>query len=126
MTRPAKMRASGARKSKGETLLGPDVLAAAARFPDAHLIRVHSGVVRVKRGYMHLAPEGTADYLGIGPGGRALACELKVPGGKQSPEQITFADLWRRKGGIYCVVHSAAEFFDAVMDQRGDPFVGRR
>lgn len=115
-----------ARKSKGETLLGPAMLSTAAMLPDAHLIRVQSGVVQLRGGRrMHLAPTGTADYLGIGPGGRALAVELKVPGGVQSPGQIEFADLWRRKGGIYCVVHGAAEFFDLVMDQRGDPFVGR-
>ena len=114
-----------ASKSKGETLLGLPLLTTAGLLPDAHLIRVHSGRVRVKGGYMALAPIGTADYLGIGPGGRALAVELKVPGGKQSPEQVVFCDLWRRKGGIYAVVHSAAEFFDLVLDQRGDPFVGR-
>lgn len=40
-------------------------------------MRVNSGGVKVRGGFMHLAPEGTPDIMGTRKG-RAFACETKI------------------------------------------------
>ena len=88
--------------------------------PDVLAIRVHSGLVRVKRGWMHLAPAGTADVCGcvraaLEPPeyyvtGRFFALEVKDPGGKtakdRAEKQAAFRDKVRAIGGFAAEVDS--------------------
>lgn len=53
-----------------------------------------------------LAPMGTADIIGIAPGGRFLAIEVKGRKGKQTPEQVTFETSVREQDGIYILARS--------------------
>jgi hypothetical protein len=53
-------------------------------------LRLNSGKLRVKRGFMQLAPEGTADFLVCNPDPRWL--ELKAPGqGTKKARQVAQA-----------------------------------
>lgn len=49
---------------------------------------------------------GVADILGIMPGGRFLAVEVKAAKGRQSPDQKHFEELVKRAGGIYVLARS--------------------
>jgi hypothetical protein len=111
-------------RRKAETLVSKAIAETAKWMPDVHLVRVQSGQVKVRGGWMHNAPAGTADLLGVGPGGRALACEIKTEDGELSPEQEAFAAMWKRKGGLWVVVRSKDEFMAAMLEARGVPFVG--
>jgi hypothetical protein len=57
--------------------------------------RMQSGIVRVKGGFLHLCPEGTADFLVCCPDPRWI--ELKAPGQKTKKEreqkQQEFAEM---------------------------------
>lgn len=46
-----------------------------------------------------LAP-GASDLIGIGPGGRFTALEVKAPGKMPTPDQRRFLELVRSKGGF--------------------------
>lgn len=64
---------------------------------------------------------GSSDLIGIGPGGRFLALEVKTERGRVSPEQQRFIDLVNARGGIGAVVRSP-EQARAVVEaaRRGD------
>ena len=59
--------------------------------------------------------KGASDILGILAGGRFLAVECKMPGGKLSPDQTAFLDMIRERGGLAIVVHNVAELDAALM-----------
>ena len=72
--------------------------------PQVKIWRANSGKVKVKGGYMSLAPAGTADIVGlIKPHGQFLAIEVKVPGQNLSEAQ----EAWRKEiesmGGLYII-----------------------
>ena len=72
--------------------------------------RVHSGRVKVKRGWMHLAPEGTPDIVAIvPPHGRFLGLEVKTDEGTERDGQLEFAKGARRHGAAVCTVRSPRE-----------------
>lgn len=52
---------------------------------------------------------GSADLIGVGPGGRFLALEVKTTTGTVTEEQRMFLELVRSKGGIAAVVRSVDE-----------------
>ncbi|MGL4517040.1 MAG: VRR-NUC domain-containing protein [Shewanella sp.] len=52
---------------------------------------------------------GSSDLIGIAPGGRFLAVEIKTPTGKATPEQIRFIEAVRARGGIAGVVRSPSD-----------------
>jgi hypothetical protein len=56
-------------------------------------LRLNSGGMRVKGGYVHLLPPGTPDFLVLGAHGQCVWLEAKAPGKKLSKEQ----EEWRRK-----------------------------
>lgn len=71
--------------------------------------------------------KGMADLSGILlPGGWRLEIEIKTPTGKQSPEQVKWAEMIRAFGGIYIVVRSADEAVSMIktLSLTGPP--GRR
>ena len=47
--------------------------------------------------------KGVPDILGVLPDGRALGIEVKSPKGKQSPDQIVFAEEYKERGAVYLV-----------------------
>lgn len=53
--------------------------------------------------------KGGADIIGIAPGGRFLAVEVKTDKGRTTPEQDRFLEAVRNAGGIACVARSPAE-----------------
>jgi hypothetical protein len=52
---------------------------------------------------------GSSDLIGIAPGGRFLAVEIKTPTGKATPEQLRFIEAVRSRGGIAGIARSPAE-----------------
>lgn len=72
--------------------------------------RQNTGTVEVEDRYVSFGARGTSDILGIYPGGRFLAIEVKRPKtGKLSPEQVTFLQKVRKNGGIAMVADSVAD-----------------
>ena len=74
------------------------------------VIRVQSGVVKVKRGWMHLAPEGTPDLYVVGWGW----LETKLEKSKPTPEQLDMHARLIAAGERVAVVRSVAEALEAV------------
>jgi hypothetical protein len=81
------------------------------------VLRIQSGSVPGRRGWIHLAPKGTPDLLVIGWG----FLEVKVGDGKLSPEQVVMHERIRRAGVRVAVVRSAAEALRAVISKEGCP-----
>jgi hypothetical protein len=63
---------------------------------------------------IQLAPAGSADIVGIAPGGRYLEIECKMPGEKPRPNQMARCEVVRTRGGIYIVARSGAEALEAL------------
>jgi hypothetical protein len=76
--------------------------------PGCWALRVNSGRVAVRRGWLHLAPENTPDIIGH-IRGRHFAIECKVPGEKPKPGQAAFLERAERDGCITGVATSVAE-----------------
>lgn len=53
--------------------------------------------------------KGVSDILGVLPGGRILAIEVKTPVGRVSPEQRIFIDMVNDDGGVAFVARSIAD-----------------
>ena len=62
--------------------------------------------------------KGSADIIGIGPGGRFVAIEVKTGKGQLRPEQKNFLQMVGNQGGIAGVARSVA---DAVRIIEEDP-----
>lgn len=60
-----------------------------------------------------LAP-GSADLIGIGPGGRFISLELKGQRGLASAEQQRWLSLVEKRGGAAAIVRSVEEAFAFV------------
>lgn len=72
--------------------------------------RLNTGALPVGKRFVRFGVPGSADILGvIPPSGRALAVEVKRPGGRISPTQVAWLDLFRSAGGLALVVHSIEE-----------------
>lgn len=52
---------------------------------------------------------GSSDLIGIGPGGRFLALEVKTAHGRVAPDQARFIDLVRACGGIAGICRSVED-----------------
>lgn len=53
--------------------------------------------------------KGSADLIGITPGGRFIAVEIKTPQGRATAEQLRFIDAVRASGGIAGICRSPKE-----------------
>lgn len=77
--------------------------------PGVVLHRSNSAVLRTPSGgFIRAGAPGMADITGVAYG-RPVALEVKVPGGKQSPEQKRWEAWWVAAGGVYAVVTSPSE-----------------
>lgn len=92
------------------------------REPDVVLWRNSTGVAQTKDGRSQRFGlcVGSADIIGIGPGGRFLALEVKTPTGRVSPEQARFIALVNQRGGIGAVVRSPDQARAVIVRARGD------
>lgn len=52
---------------------------------------------------------GGSDLIGLAPGGRFLAIEVKVPGQRPTPEQQRFIDAVKAAGGVAGVARTVEE-----------------
>ena len=75
---------------------------AIGRRRDCMIWRNSKGTRQTDRAFvrMGLLADGSADLIGIGPGGRFLAIEVKRPNGRRNPDQVRFIDLVIGYGGI--------------------------
>lgn len=60
--------------------------------------------------------KGSADIIGIAPGGIFIAVEVKAANGRVRPEQQTFIDNIRRMSGRAGVARSAEEAVRIALD----------
>lgn len=57
---------------------------------------------------------GSSDLVGIAPGGRFLAVEVKTPKGRPTKEQLRFIEAVRNAGGIAGIARSVDEALDLI------------
>lgn len=85
----------------------------------AFAFRAQSGMVKVRGGYMHLAPPGTPDILVIVPPlGRLLGLEVKTAKGAEREAQLAWASGVRRLGGWVQTVRTPEEAVRAYLDAK--------
>ena len=77
-------------------------------------MRLNSGKVKVKGGWMHLCPSGTADIIAFPKHKPITWVETKLEKGKQRPEQKTFQEVVESLGHRYVLARSINEGFDGV------------
>lgn len=93
---------------------------ALGREHDVLLYRNSVGVAQTPDGRTQrfgLCP-GSADLIGIGPGGRFLAIEVKTKHGRVAPDQARFIDLVRARGGIAGICRSVEDAVALVQAAR--------
>lgn len=79
------------------------------------IVRIHSGKVRVARGFMQLAAEGTPDRLVLLRGGRVIWIEVKFgKGGVLSAKQLAWHARAAKMGHYVITVRSVREAIEAV------------
>jgi hypothetical protein len=99
-----------ARLERGGALSGErvaDIIKAVNASGLATVWRNQSGLVRVARGFMHLAPKGSPDIVGFTRGGRFVGLEVKLTDktARAKGETAEAQSEWRQKilaaGGIH-------------------------
>jgi hypothetical protein len=74
-----------------------------------------TGAAQVRPGkFMHFGKAGSADIIGVLPGGRFLAVEVKAKGGRLTPEQSAFLERVRALGGITILARSFRDIDNAL------------
>src|SRR5262245_43864337 len=68
--------------------------------------RNNTGALKVQNRFARFGAPGAADVLGLLPGGRLLAVEVKRPGGKTTGLQRAWLDMVGRAGALALVVIS--------------------
>lgn len=71
--------------------------------------RNNSGGIKVGKRFIHLAPKGSPDIIGVIEG-LFVGVETKVKGGKLSDVQKMFKQNIEVNGGVYILAHSLDEF----------------
>jgi hypothetical protein len=79
------------------------------------VLRIQSGVVRVKGGFMHLAPTGTADLL-VFDGRKPLWVEAKLKGNKTNKKRAADQAEFRDRVLALGHGHVRAESLDDVLE----------
>lgn len=84
--------------------------------PDFHPIRI---LIQRVRGRANIgAKKGTSDIVGIGPGGKFYAVEVKLPHGHVTDEQMDFLAMVNRLGGYGVVARGMDDVFEMVRQMR--------
>jgi len=71
--------------------------------------RVNTGIIMLGPRPIQMGAKGMSDILGLLPGGRFLAVEVKTLGQQPNEDQWRFLNQVRDAGGVALVVHSAAQ-----------------
>lgn len=81
--------------------------------------RNNTGAIKTTRGtFVRFGFPGSADFLGICPGGKFLSVEVKRPGGRLSPAQSAWLDAVNREGGVAIWVDSV-DSLEQQLRERG-------
>src|SRR5574343_455172 len=80
-----------------------DLLAANGIFCWRNNTGAFAGEYRGRRRFVRFGAPGSADILGVLPGGRALAVECKVGRNGLSPQQERWGREFAQAGGMYLV-----------------------
>lgn len=81
---------------------------------DMRLWRANAGMARFGRRTVTFGIPGQADLTGILPGGIRLEIEVKSSSGRQTRNQLSFARMIERFGGIYVLARSVQDVWNAV------------
>jgi hypothetical protein len=81
-------------------------------------MRINSGKVKVRGGWMQLAPEGTADLAVFPEAKMPIWLELKQPKKGPSKEQQDFRDQVVRLGHKYFVIRSLDDLIPVLKEMR--------
>ena len=85
---------------------------------DVVAARVFCGSVKAERGgWIVGATPGTADIIAC-CAGVAVALELKATKGRLRPDQVDFADRWRKAGGVWRLVRTLDDVADGLREAR--------
>ena len=85
-------------------------------YRNIYMWRNNSGSYETNGRYISYGKAGTADLLGVYPGGRFFAIEVKRPGGALSPAQIEFLREVRKRGGVALVAESVEDVDKCLKD----------
>lgn len=96
-----------------------EIIEAINRTGRALVWRNHSGMVKVRRAWMHLAPKGSPDIVGLTVTGRFVGLEVKLPGEKPTDEQLSWGKAIETSSGIWGVVRSIDEAMDVIAGKVG-------
>lgn len=128
------MKREGAVKS--ESRIQSEILAAIGSMPDVRVWRnevagawVGQKIGETREGHAviknarHIQAglcKGSSDLIGIGPGGRFLAMEVKKPGGSFQRGQREYLEAVRYVGGIGAVARSVEEALQVIEAARAE------
>ena len=73
-----------------------------------HILRTH-GIFHYKAWQGAMSEKGISDIIGVLPGGKAVAIEVKTQKGRLSKHQEKFLDRFKAAGGIAFVARSLRE-----------------
>ena len=103
---------------KTETPIQRDIIKTINASGLATVWRCPSGEVRVRRGYLHMAPKGTPDIVGYTRDGKFVGIEVKVPGNRtdkaRAESQLAARVAIIAAGGIAAEVQSPQEAIDVL------------
>jgi len=98
-----------------ESIIKHDVRLALGGEPDLVLWQNSAGVTAILgRTIRYGLCRGASDLIGVGPGGRFFALEIKAGHNRPSREQEMFMELVRSRGGFACAVWSVKNAMDAL------------
>lgn len=78
------------------------------------VVRINSGKVRARNGYVQLADPGTPDLLGIDRKGSHVWIEVKKPGGALRRDQVEWIAEHRTRGCTVLVAESLDDVSEKV------------
>lgn len=106
------------------------LLQALERIPDIVVIRQNSGRVKVRGGYVLLAPAGTPDLQVLLPAGRTIWIELKPDKPHHNAKTIAAQKAWReraaRMGHVVLELRDVQQCVDIVMHYRYEALQARK
>lgn len=104
-----------------ENELQRDILTHLGKMPGVTAWRCQSGKVKVRGGWMELAPNGTPDIIGFLDSGQFLAIEVKLPGEELRPEQLEWFARAKQRNVLAFVARSVRGAVDRIALHVNDP-----
>ena len=83
----------------------------------AWIHRQNTGSLRVGKRFIRFGWPGCSDILGQLRDGRFLACEVKSPTGKPTPEQSAFISQINSNGGLAFIARNCADVFRELQNE---------